>query len=127
MSMKENIVRGMIGLIGTIGAAMLTNWDKLFDSQPKNTSSPVKTKLLQVNADSIAGTRYQNIKNTGVQVQFYANSEDTWLTIPKKEENSKIPEDARGYLSADGALNVEPKTTLCPGLPLGALYSCEQN
>jgi hypothetical protein len=132
MGLKENIVVGMIGLIGTLGAATLGNWDKIFTSDKPNTSttspsSSSVTKTLEVNADSYKGTPYRNTSNTPINVEFKVEPNDTWLAIPEDEPDIDIPEFAKGYLSADGALNFESNKTPCRQVPLGALIVVREN
>jgi hypothetical protein len=81
-----------------------------------------KTETITVNADSIKGTPWKNYENRAVIVKYDATKQtNQWLAIPEKIRDRRIPNEAKRYLSPNGAPNFESNITVCARVPLGAL------
>lgn len=91
---------------------------------PVTSSSPAVTTpghSITVYADSAKGTPWTNKENDYVKVSYQAVATDKWLAIPEDNTDAGVPEDAKGYLSANGDPNFASNTTVCAKAPLAAL------
>ncbi|MCG6135175.1 MAG: hypothetical protein MET45_10990 [Nostoc sp. LLA-1] len=90
-------------------------------NQPKPGNSATAQEVT-VHAESMKGEFFRNKDDKYVQVSFKANPSDKWLAIPEhiQDEEARIPESAKGYISAKGDPNFESNSTPCRA-PLGAL------
>lgn len=86
-----------------------------------------KTETITVPADSTNGIPWKNYENRSVIVKYDATKQtNRWLAIPEKIDNPLIPDEAKGYLSPNGAPNFKPNLTVCAQVPLGALVVIEK-
>ncbi len=113
------IIIAVIGLIGTLGAALISNWDKFF-----NPKQPVTIEALTVPADSPKGIFWENKENSDVNVSFEATGR--WRVIPEDWDDPKVPIHARGYLPPGGDPNYSNRNDTVCQFPTGALVVVDE-
>lgn len=120
------ILTGIGGVIGGL-AALVTAFESYSKSSPTTTTNPSntptassKTEELTVPADSTKGVEFPNKEGKYVKVNFTTSG--TWLAIPKNISDPRIPDSAKGFLSAKGATDFRSNDQMpCPRFPMGAL------
>ncbi|MDJ0736624.1 MAG: hypothetical protein QNJ47_21595 [Nostocaceae cyanobacterium] len=116
---KSNFWASLPGIItavlGSGGLVALIPVLQSLQSSP-SPNQKVEPPPLEVYADTTKGIPYTNKEDKYVNIQFKA--EGKWLAIPENETG--VPENAKGYLSPKGAPNFNSNQTPCR-VPLGAL------
>ncbi|MBW4563431.1 MAG: hypothetical protein KME32_20250 [Mojavia pulchra JT2-VF2] len=114
------ILTGLAAVITAVaGSAGLINAVKPTNPATNPTVETVKTKVLDVYADSMQGTEFTNKQDKSLQIKFKADGK--WQAIPEGYTGAGIPEHAKGYISAKGDPDFLSNTTQCSRFPLGAL------
>jgi hypothetical protein len=97
----------VITVAGTIGAAVLTNWDKLFGPKPTPAAAPSQVST-GAQSTNISGARDVTINNgTAVEKKPVSNVAGKWTTsvITNSAENSEHSRLVLEFVQADGTLS----------------------